>query len=122
MTIKERIQSVLKERGISALQLENDLGFARGYISKLDKASPTADKLLSISDYLKICVDEILRDERPVFCSSASKKSSTPDPSNAFPISQFEIELVRAFRQSKHQAAICDLLCISPEKRGLKNA
>ena len=66
MTIKERIQRLLKEKGVPAVQMENDLGFARGYISKLDKASPTADKLLKIADYLQVTTDQVLKDPAPV--------------------------------------------------------
>lgn len=63
MTIKERVQILLKEKGISAMQMENDLGFAKGYISKLDKASPTADKLLKMADYLDVPTDALLKDD-----------------------------------------------------------
>lgn len=63
LTIKERVQSVLKEKGISAKKLENDLGFAKGYLSKLDKSFPTTDKILKIADYLEVSTDKLLKDE-----------------------------------------------------------
>ena len=35
MTLKERVKSLCKERGVSMNQTETDLGFGKGYISKL---------------------------------------------------------------------------------------
>lgn len=60
MTIKERIQEVLKERNISSVKLEQELGFGKGYISKLDKASPSAENILKIANYLHISTDYII--------------------------------------------------------------
>lgn len=56
-TIKDRVQFALKNKGVSAFQMEQDLGFAKGYVSKLDKASPSADKLEKIADYLQVSMD-----------------------------------------------------------------
>lgn len=63
MTIKERIQALLKLKDISAVQMEKDLGFAKGYISKLDKASPSSEYILRIADYLGVTTDSILKDD-----------------------------------------------------------
>ena len=60
MTIKERIQEILKERSISSVRLEQDLGFGKGYISKLDKASPSVENILKIADYLNVSIDYLL--------------------------------------------------------------
>lgn len=41
MDLKERIKELCKEKGISLNKLESDCGVAKGYISKLDKSSPS---------------------------------------------------------------------------------
>lgn len=106
METSEIIRNLCKEKHLSVTELEGVLGFSNGSLTKKGSFL-RSDRLLAVADFFHVSM-EFLMDRS--------------DPSNAFPISQFEIELVRAFRQSKHQAAICDLLCISPEKRGLKNA
>lgn len=73
MTIKEKIQKILKEKGISAVKMENDLGFAKGYISKLDKASPSSDYIVKISEYLGVTTDSLLKDENALFVDMDSK-------------------------------------------------
>ena len=60
MTIKERVQKLVKTQGTTSQKIEHDLGFASGYISKLDKTNPTSDKLLALADYLDVSVDYIL--------------------------------------------------------------
>ena len=60
MTIKDRISALLKERNVRAFQMEEDLGLAKGYISKLDKSSPNSDKLLNIANYLNVSLDYIM--------------------------------------------------------------
>lgn len=60
MTIKDRITALLKAKNIRAFQMENDLKLAKGYISKLDKSCPSADKLLNIANYLNVSLDYIM--------------------------------------------------------------
>ena len=63
MTIKEKIQKILKHKGISAAQLETDLGFAKGYISKLDKSYPSSENIVKIADYLNVTTDSLLKED-----------------------------------------------------------
>lgn len=60
MTIKERIKHLCKNRGISLHKLEQDLGFAKGYISKLDKSTPNTKKMQLIADYFNVSVDYLM--------------------------------------------------------------
>lgn len=60
MTIKERIKQLCKNRGISLHKLEQDLGFAKGYISKLDKSTPNTKKMQLIADYFNVSVDYLM--------------------------------------------------------------
>lgn len=60
MTIKERIKELCKNKNISLNKLEQELDFAKGYISKLDKSTPNAKKMQLIADYFKVSVDYLM--------------------------------------------------------------
>lgn len=57
MNLKERIVNLCKERDITVSKLENDLGFAGGYISKLNKSTPNTDKINQIANYFSVSLD-----------------------------------------------------------------
>lgn len=80
MTIKERIQEILKERSISSVRLEQDLGFGKGYISKLDKASPSAENILKIADYLNVSIDYIMGKTNSSYVQLEGLSNYTYDP------------------------------------------
>ena len=60
MTIKERIQNLCKSHGISMNYLESELGFGKGYISKLGKSTPNTNYIKKIADYFGVSVDYIM--------------------------------------------------------------
>ncbi len=60
MTMKDRIKALCKENGVTAQKLEQDCGFANGYISKLDKSTPNGSKLKAIAEYFGVSVDYIV--------------------------------------------------------------
>ena len=49
MSLKERIQQLCRNANISMNQLEQELGFGKGYISKLGKSTPNATKIQQIA-------------------------------------------------------------------------
>ena len=59
-TIRERVKRLCKEQNISLNQLEKDCGFAKGYLSKLDKSTPNARNIQLIATRLNNNVDYIL--------------------------------------------------------------
>lgn len=63
MTLKERIKKLCKDRGISMNKLEDECGFAKGYISKLDKSTPNSDRLQTIADYFGVSLDFLMTGE-----------------------------------------------------------
>lgn len=61
--MKERIKELCRLKGISMNKLEDCLGFAKGYISKLDKSTPNASKVKLIADYFKVSVEYLMTGE-----------------------------------------------------------
>lgn len=60
MTLRDIIKELCKKKGISVNKLESDLGFAKGYVSKLDKSTPNSAKLQSISEYFNVSLDYLM--------------------------------------------------------------
>ncbi len=60
MTLREIIKELCKKRGLSVNKLEEELGFAKGYVSKLDKSTPNSLKLQKIADYFGITLDYLM--------------------------------------------------------------
>lgn len=55
----KKIKEICRTKNITINKLEKDLGFAKGYISKLDKSSPSFDNALKIAKYLNVDVNEL---------------------------------------------------------------
>lgn len=60
MDLKERIKILCKKQNISMNQLEQELGFGKGYISKLDKSTPNVTKIQQIAKRLNVTVDYLM--------------------------------------------------------------
>lgn len=60
MTIKDTVRHLAKQRSISIPNLEKELGFGAGTISRWDKSSPGVDKIQAIADYFGVTVDYLL--------------------------------------------------------------
>lgn len=60
MTLREIIKNECKSKGISVNKLESELGFAKGYISKLDKSTPNSAKLQQIAEYFHVSLDYLM--------------------------------------------------------------
>lgn len=46
-------------------QIETELGFGKGYISKLGKSTPNTAKIQKIADYFEVSVDYLMTGEEP---------------------------------------------------------
>ena len=75
MDLKERIQELCKQAGISMNQLEQELNFGKGYISKLGKSVPNVNKIQLIANRFNVTVDYLMTGETP-----AEKKEVTLTP------------------------------------------
>lgn len=56
----EKINKFCKENGISISQLERELGFGKGTISKWKSSSPSLDKVIAIADYFNVDMDYLI--------------------------------------------------------------
>ena len=65
MDLKERIQELCKQSGISMNQLEQELNFGKGYISKLGKSVPNVNKIQLIANRFNVTVDYLMTGETP---------------------------------------------------------
>lgn len=55
----ERVKKICKERHISIRQLEIDCGFSNGYISHIKRGVFPSDRLMTISKYLEVPINEL---------------------------------------------------------------
>lgn len=74
MTLRDTIKSLCKDNKISVNRLEMDLGFAKGYISKLDKSVPNSAKLQKIADYFNVTLDYLMSGETDAKTPQLTKK------------------------------------------------
>ncbi|QLQ50933.1 helix-turn-helix transcriptional regulator [Lactiplantibacillus plantarum] len=60
MTIYSVIKGLAQKQEISVYQMEHDLGFPNGIISKWNHSMPGADKLQLVADYLGVTTAFVL--------------------------------------------------------------
>ena len=60
MGLYENVKEAAKAKGYSINRLEKELGFARSYISKFKKITPSADKIQKIADFLGVTSEFLL--------------------------------------------------------------
>lgn len=60
MTFYERVETLRKQRNISQGNLEKELGFSNGSISKWKNSSPTPERLKKLADYFNVSVEYLL--------------------------------------------------------------
>lgn len=54
------IRELCKKNNVPVSQLENDLNFGAGLISRWNKSSPSLDKIVDIADYFHVSIDEVV--------------------------------------------------------------
>lgn len=111
MTLRDTIKGLCKERNISLNKLETELGFAKGYVSKLDKSTPNSAKIQQIADYFGVTVDYLI--------TGKDNRYSDADALLDVRISEdFELkEAIKKYyalddRKKKHVLELIDLLSI----------
>lgn len=64
MSLKDRIKELCKQKGVTMGKVEADLGFASGYLSKLNTSTPTIPRMQAVADYLGVPLDVLLGTEQ----------------------------------------------------------
>ena len=64
-TFYERLEKLRKEKGISQGDLEKELGFSNGSISKWKKSTPTHDRLEKLAGYFGVTSKYLMTGEYP---------------------------------------------------------
>lgn len=87
MALRDTIKELCKKKGVTMAEAERDLGFAKGYFSKLDKTSPTSGRIRTIAEYFGVSPSVLLlRDYEDVFKAKIDYKEgyySEPDAAEA---------------------------------------
>ena len=60
MSIVKRIKDIAYEKDVSVAQLERDLNFGNGTLSRWDKSSPSVEKFDKVAKYLNVSLDYLL--------------------------------------------------------------
>lgn len=63
MSLYDNVKEAAKKKGYSINRLEQELGFARSYISKFKTITPSADKIQRIADFLEVSSEYLLTGE-----------------------------------------------------------
>lgn len=58
--IYQRIKDLCKQKGLTVTGLEKELGFSRGSLIKIDKSTPSVDRLQKIADRLGVTPDFLM--------------------------------------------------------------
>lgn len=56
----DRIKKLCKQKNISVLKMETDLGFTSGTVSKWNKHKPSYDRVCKVADYFNVSAEYIL--------------------------------------------------------------
>ena len=61
----DNVKGICRERGISILKLEEELGFPRSYICKWNENEPGIWKVQKVADYLGVPIEVLLEAGEP---------------------------------------------------------
>lgn len=116
----KRIESILKEKGLTFSRVERECGLGNGTIKRWSEQSPRLDKLIVISQYLEVSLDYLVfgilhseitpfGDEQPNLCHIKERQSLIYDGS---PLNEMEADVVAMYRllPDLHKEEIFDLL------------
>lgn len=100
MNFLERLEVLLKEKGVSATKMSLDLGFSKDAVFNWKKrgAIPSGEMLAKVADYFDVSVDYLLgrTDERNLITKHAA---STVDDTQYDDLPEEAIQEMETFRQ-----------------------
>lgn len=79
MDLKNRIQMLCKQKGVTAVQVEQTLNFGKGYISKLNATNPGAGALMKLAEYFGVSVDYLLEGKEKAPAEDIGRREVSDD-------------------------------------------
>lgn len=79
LDLYEKVKNAAKSKKVSINKLEQDLGFARSYISKFRNITPSGDVLNKIADYLDIPIESLVENKGLIRCKECGMEYYSPD-------------------------------------------
>lgn len=66
MVFQEKLQALRREKGLSQEMLAESIGLSRQAVAKWEagQSTPDIDNLIALSDYFKVSIDRLIRDEK----------------------------------------------------------
>ena len=73
MTLRQRIQKLCKINGTSLNQVETELKFGKGYLSKLDNSTPNVKKMELVANHFGVTIDFLMGKTEQIECSECGQ-------------------------------------------------
>lgn len=96
MTLYERIEKLRNLRGISQGDLEKELGFSNGSISKWKKSTPNPQRLEKLASYFGVTSKFLLGEEDEVECKECGQKYNPFDEFDMSIHNRFHNQIISA--------------------------
>lgn len=99
--IYENIKALCKTKGITISKAESDMGYARSTLCKIDKNTPSIDKLQKIADYFGVSIEYLKNGESSKTGISQTSNIKVVDESDNIVVLDDEaLELIDSLRSN----------------------
>lgn len=99
MNMYERIEFLRKKEGISQGNLEKELGFSNGSISKWKASTPKPERLQKLADYFGVSVDFLIGKTDEIECKECGQKYNPLDEFDCTIHKQFHSKILKAMEK-----------------------
>lgn len=108
-SLVERLEAIIKEKGLNFKRVERECGLGNGTIKRWADQSPRLDRLVLVSDYLKVSLDYLVHGNLQSEISLNGDSAFTCD---GVPLSAMETDLVAMLRllPDESQKEVFDLV------------
>lgn len=96
--IYENIKALCKAKGITISKAEADMGYARSTLCKIDKNTPSIDKLQKIADYFEVSIEYLKNGENSK--SATSNIKVVDENNNVVVLDDEALELIDSLRSN----------------------
>lgn len=90
MSIFDRVQSLIKERGLSVKQLERECDLANATIRRWSTQTPNIESVRRVAQVLNVSIDYLVNGDSP--------NTTEPPTCDGVPLSQIEADMIAMFR------------------------